>query len=164
MMGTCLTGARSTENSDKLPWHLPFVVNTRDKKTILQLTCQTSAAFLLLLPTDHADATSPVRSGDLPLSASSLTATHSSPFSSIQHSWRCILSPSQLGHAPPPSSKAKRSTREGEQFGAALFSTLWVPIFILSSCLYRDNFRIVAIPPTDHNTETWAKLLQSSLP
>jgi len=101
MMGTCLTRARSTENSDKLPWHLPFVVNTRDKKTILQLTCQTSAAFLLLLPTDHADATSPVRSGDLPLSASSLTATHSSPFSSIQHSWRCILSPSQLGHAPP---------------------------------------------------------------
>lgn len=36
-MGTCLTRARSTENSDKLPWHLSFVANAGDKKTILQL-------------------------------------------------------------------------------------------------------------------------------
>lgn len=90
-----------------------------------------------------------------------MAKTHSRPFSSIQQGWKCILSPPQLGHAPPPSSKA-RSAREGEQFRAALFPTLWVPIFLLSSCLYTDDFRTVVIPPTDSNTETWTTLLQSS--
>lgn len=55
-MGTCLTRARSTENSDELPWHLPFVVNATCQKNTSQLACQTSATFFPLLAANHRDA------------------------------------------------------------------------------------------------------------
>lgn len=69
-MGTCHTKARSTENSDELHWHPPFVIIS--KKKHLGLLAKLQPPSLLSSPSIAWMPDLTVGSGDLPLSALTL--------------------------------------------------------------------------------------------
>lgn len=109
MMGTHLTRARSTENSDELPWHLSFVVNATSKKNIPQLTCQTSATFFTLFAANRMDTKSCCLQWKSATVGVRLDGKNMLAFIQQNPVWleRQILSPPQSSHPASPSSKAQ---------------------------------------------------------